>query len=110
MLLLATACYCLPLLATATACYCLLPATLNVTHTTNNCCPSTPHSQGAVTCNLWSVIHWESRDAWKALPPAVLAKVQADFVAAYGGDPVPMEMPTGNGFDIANSTGNWSRN
>ena len=61
--------------------------------------------QGDANCTVWSVIHWRARSAWKALPAATLNKVQAAFVAAYGGDPAPVELPTAEGYDVVNSTG-----
>ena len=58
--------------------------------------------QSKGVCEVWDSIEWYSRELWKAIPQAELARVQDAFDAAYGGHaPSATPLPaSGNGLSI----------
>lgn len=52
-------------------------------------------------CEVWSRIRWQSREGWKAIPGALLGKVQAEFVEAFGSNPPLASVPSPQGLNVA---------
>jgi uncharacterized protein (TIGR03792 family) len=59
------------------------------------------------TVTISQLVFWENYDKWKSIPADDLIRVQAEFVAAFGAEPVLVAEPDNSGWQLyKNSTPN----